>query len=47
MLATILLVFAFCLAAIAAFWNPPKINLGWLGFALYVLSLLLRGVHIS
>jgi hypothetical protein len=48
MLATILLVFAFVLFVIAAFgWTPkPPISLGWLGLACWVLSILLRGVHV-
>jgi hypothetical protein len=36
----ILLVFAFVLAAVSAFWNPPRPHLGWLGFALFVLAAL-------
>lgn len=49
MLATILLVFAFVLLVIAALgYTPrPSVNLGWLGLALWVLSILLRGVRIS
>lgn len=34
----ILLAFAFVLAAVSAFWNPPRPHLGWLGFALFVLA---------
>ena len=49
MLGIILLVFAFVLLVVAAFgWTPrPTVNLGWLGLALWVLSILLGGVHIG
>jgi hypothetical protein len=46
MLATILVVFALVLSAIGAFYNPPKVSLGWLGFACFMLSILLRGINI-
>jgi hypothetical protein len=47
MLVTILLVFAFVLLVVAAFGiGLPRVNLGWLGLALWVLSILLRGVKI-
>jgi hypothetical protein len=43
MLHLIFLVFAFVLLALAAFSVPPggRIQLGWLGLALFVLSFLL------
>jgi hypothetical protein len=49
MIGTILLVFAFVLFALAAFWNPapPRVNLIAAGLAFWVLSLLLGGLHIS
>ena len=34
----ILLVFAFVLCAVSAFWNPPRVHLGFLGIALYILA---------
>jgi hypothetical protein len=38
----ILLVFAFVLTAVAAFWNPtPRPHLGWLGMACLCLSFML------
>ena len=41
MITTILLVFAFVFFVCAAFnINPPRCNLGWLGLAFWVLSLL-------
>jgi hypothetical protein len=39
----ILLVFAFVLAAVSAFWNPPRPHLGWLAFAVFVLAALVPG----
>lgn len=36
----ILLVLAFVLTAVSAFWNPPRPHLGWLGVAAAILSLL-------
>ena len=47
MLGTILMVFAFvffCLAA--ANVNHPRINLGWLGLAFWVLAILIGGASI-
>ena len=42
MLNTILMVFAFVLLVLAAFnLNLPKVNLGWLGMALWALAILL------
>jgi hypothetical protein len=48
----ILLVFSFVLCIICAFWYPgapapgwSRPHLGWLGMALYFLSLILSGVH--
>jgi hypothetical protein len=43
MISLILLVFAFVCFVMAAFWNPspPRVNLGWLGLAFWVLSLIL------
>ena len=32
----ILLVFAFVLAVVGAFWNPPRVQLGWLGLACFI-----------
>ena len=44
MISTILTVLAFVLFLIAAFLNPsPRVNLGWLGLACWVLSVLLGG----
>ena len=45
MLSTILMVFAFVLLALAAFWNPspPRVSLGWLGMAFWALAVLLAG----
>lgn len=31
---------AFILVLIGAFYNPPRVHLGWLGMAAYFLSLL-------
>lgn len=49
MLALILLIFAFVLAVIEAFrgWGPPWSipHLGWLAVALYLLTLILGGMH--
>ena len=43
MLSLIVLVFAFVLAVIAAFWNTPsRPHFGWLAFALYLLCELIR-----
>lgn len=36
----ILLVFAFVLAVVGAFWNPPRPHLGWLAVAALALSFL-------
>jgi hypothetical protein len=49
MLGTILLVFSFVLLVLAAFNVPipPRVNLGWLGMALWCLSILLGGFHIG
>ena len=49
MLGTILLVFAFVLVVLAAFNvpTPPRVNLGWLGMALWCLSLLLGAVRLG
>jgi hypothetical protein len=50
MIGLILLVFAFVCCTIAAFWYPgqpvpwSRPHLGWLGVALYFLSLILSGV---
>ena len=45
MLGIILLVFAFVLLVIAALrYDPPQVSLGWLGLALWVLSILLGGI---
>lgn len=45
MLGIIFLVFAFVLLVMAAAnVNHPRVHLGWLGLALWVLSLLLGGV---
>lgn len=47
MLGTILLVFAFVLLLCAAFGVAlPRVQLGWLGLACWVLSILLGGLHI-
>ena len=44
---TILLVFAFVLLVLAAFWNPgpPRVQLGWAGLACWCLAQLLGGLH--
>jgi hypothetical protein len=34
----ILLVFAFVLAVVGAFWNPPRATLGWLSVACLALA---------
>lgn len=34
----IVLVFAFVLAVVAAFWNPPWVALGWLAVACLALA---------
>jgi len=49
MLTMILLVFAFCCFALAAFWNPnpPRVNLIASGLAFWVLSVLLAGAHLG
>lgn len=48
MLGTILLVFAFVLVALSAFnVGHPRVHLGWLGLATWLLSLLLGGVHLA
>lgn len=36
----LLIVLALVLCAVSAFWNPPRVSLGWLGMAAYFLSLL-------
>jgi hypothetical protein len=36
----ILVIAAFVLTAVSAWWNPPRPHLGWLGVALGILSLL-------
>ena len=50
MLSLILLVFAFVLTLIAAFWQPGaagwRTQLGWLGLSLYFLSLLLANAKL-
>lgn len=44
MIAIILLVFAFVLLALSAFWQPgPRVNLLAAGLAFWVLAELLRG----
>lgn len=48
MLGTILLVFAFVFFMVAAARiDHPRVSLGWLGLAFWVLSILLGGVHIG
>jgi hypothetical protein len=50
MLGTILLVFAFVIFCIAAWWNPAppyRGNLIAAGLAFWVLSILLGGLHIG
>jgi hypothetical protein len=46
MLTTILLIFAFVLECLAAFWNPtpPRVNLIAAGLAFYFLALVLGGL---
>ena len=34
----LLLLLALVLALVAAFWNPPRVALGWLALASYVAS---------
>jgi hypothetical protein len=34
----VILVFAFVLAVVAAFWNPPRWTLGWLAVACLALA---------
>jgi len=38
----ILLWVGFILCFISAFYNPPRVHLGWLGVALSILSLLIH-----
>jgi hypothetical protein len=47
MIGTILLVFAFVFAAIAAFFGPAygRVHFGWLSIAFWILSVLLGGAH--
>lgn len=45
MLTLILLVFAFVLLAVSAFWNPPRVSLLSLGLACWCLSLILGNTH--
>lgn len=40
LLALILLVFAFVLASVAAFWSPARPQLGWLSLAFFFAHLL-------
>ena len=49
MLSTVILVFAFVLLVLAAFNipSPPRLNLGWLGLALWCLAGLLGGLHLG
>jgi hypothetical protein len=49
MLSIILMVFAFVLLVLAAFWNPspPRVQLGWAGMACWALSILLGGLHVG
>lgn len=48
MIGTILLVFAFVLAVLAAFnFGQPRWSLGWASLACYFLSLLLGGLHLG
>lgn len=46
MIALILMVFAFCCFALAAFWtpNPPRVNLIAAGLAFWSLSLIIGGL---
>jgi hypothetical protein len=48
MIGTILMVFAFVLLVLAAFWNPgpPRVQLGWAGLACWCLAILLGGLHV-
>lgn len=39
---TILIVFALVFFIVSAFWNPPKVNLGWLGMACLATAWLLQ-----
>ncbi len=47
MIGTILLVFAFVFACIAAFFmvSVGRVHFGWLAIAFWILSVLLGGVH--
>ncbi len=47
MLTLILMVFAFVLLLLAAFNipSPPRLNLGWLGMALWALAIILGDAH--
>jgi hypothetical protein len=48
MLATILMVFAFVLLALAAFNIPStRVNLGWAGMACWALSILAGSFHLG
>lgn len=40
MIHTFLLVAAVVLAIVAAFWNPPRVALGWLAIACIALSMM-------
>lgn len=40
-LSALLVVAAFLLFLIGAFWNPPRVTLGWLGAACLTLALML------
>lgn len=48
MFGTILMVFAFVLLVLAAFWNPgpSRVQLGWIGMAAWALAILLGGLHL-
>ena len=47
MLTLVLMVFAFVLLLLAAFNvpSPPRLNLGWLGMALWALAVVLSDAH--
>jgi len=49
MLTLILMVFSFVLLLLAAFNipSPPRLNLGWLGMALWALAVVLGDVHLG